>query len=286
MATGNRIPRPNPLETPELSEFDDYGTTIRDWTSPWAGGKISAASLLRLAHRFLDFGIQEAHLSFLTYPRNLLLTDPDIASTKADGEWEAARLLGTGSYGAVGLWRKFTESRVITDEMAIKHVNLKGIGNIAKSTVSTHEGLLKEAIFMSNLNRAKDSHNVNILRQYQYNKPANLARFYMICCTHGDLSDIQERYMVWDTYLPENCKSHTPQRQRSCLIKASHLRRSYHGDYQTHHVAVLTNAQSFGTFSYSLQWVCRQWNALPVTSMCTNSRPEWIGKQPIWCTST
>ena len=204
MTSGNRIPRPDPLEVPDLEE---YRNTTRDWETPWAGGRISAASLLRLAHKLLDFGPGHPHRSFLAAPRRLLLTDPDIDDNETDGQWEAVRVLGAGSFGTVGLWRKLTEAREVTDEMAIKHVDLKQINQVHKSIVPNSEGLLKEAVFMYNLNRDGKCQNINYLRQYKYNHHATLARFYMICCPYTDLSHIQERYMVWDAYLPENCES-------------------------------------------------------------------------------
>ena len=204
MASGNSIPRPDPLEIPDL---DEYRNTTKDWETPWAGGRISAASLLRLAHKVLDFGPGHPHRSFLTASRKLLLTDPDIDDNETDGQWEAVRVLGAGSFGTVGLWRKLTEAREVTDEMAIKHVDLKQINQVHKSIVPKSEELLKEAVFMCNLNRDGDSQNINHLRQYKYNRRATLARFYMICCPYTDLSHIQERYMVWDAYLLENCES-------------------------------------------------------------------------------
>ena len=204
MTSSHRIPRPDPLETPDL---DDYLNTTRDWETPWAGGRISVASLLRSAHKFLDFGPQDAHRSFLAAPKSLLLTDPDIDDSATDGEWEAVRLLGAGTFGTVGLWRKLTETRKVIDELAIKPVDVKQINEVHNSVVPSSEGLLKEAVFMYNLNRDVHSQNINHLRQYKYNRRAKLARFYMICCPYADLRDIQERYMVWDAYLPENCES-------------------------------------------------------------------------------
>ncbi|EHY54144.1 hypothetical protein ABEF92_008341 [Exophiala dermatitidis] len=128
-----------------------------------------------------------------------------------DDEWGPVRLLGSGTYGLVGLWERRDANNMMLDEVAVKQVNWTKSkrSRISDEINAGHNKprLLREAVIQRDLNQ-KDERAAPHLRRYKYISDTRTdkrgrIRMYLEFCPHGSLEHLRRLYRAWDQYFPE-----------------------------------------------------------------------------------
>ena len=145
-------------------------------------------------------------------PWTWLLRPPHINSDHGDDidhEWRPIRILGSGAFGVVSLWRKEKGSDII-DEVAIKEAARPQGDEIEEAGPAIILGLPKEAVINADLNSQSDSENIGFLRNFRFYDERSKKdidkgtyRFYFNFCPYDDLDTLARRYRMWDQWLPE-----------------------------------------------------------------------------------
>ncbi len=127
------------------------------------------------------------------------------ADPTKDAEWGPVRVLGSGSYGRVGLWQKRDENNNAVDELALKE-DVKPRTRFEPDE-QIYPRLLREAVVQSELN-GNDERAAPHLRRYKFISgdvahTSGKYRFYLEFCPHDSLDRLWRLYRAWDTHLPE-----------------------------------------------------------------------------------
>lgn len=210
MSAAPRIPIPDPLPTPNL---DDGNYVIDD-----AGWRQHAPAVAWWQENRNLRGVYEdqrprggrAYVATLDRVKLFLkgITGIREPSSQEDegADWGAARLLGEGSYGIVGLGQRRDEEGNVFHEVVIKQENRRNPANEDDTyahEVPGHRGLHTEALIQRDLNRLPNSGTINHSYDFIWNTNTNTYRMYMIYCPHQDLSMLQEKLGLCDQFIPE-----------------------------------------------------------------------------------
>lgn len=124
-----------------------------------------------------------------------------------DEEWGPVRMLGSGSYGNVGLWQKRDGANNIVDELALKEDDMDEVLQWREVEYPGFERLLKEVVIQKDLN-FKNENVAPHVRGYKFmiekaDRSMGRYRTYLEYCGHGTLARLFRAYRAWDTHLPE-----------------------------------------------------------------------------------
>ena len=106
------IPRPNNLQPPDFTR-QDYRASVKsgDLGTHWYGGRLKFAAFLKTI-------FQKAGKEDDDAPWKFLLRAPHIETNipgPEDRNWEPVRVLGSGSFGKVGLWLDYSLDKFIVE---------------------------------------------------------------------------------------------------------------------------------------------------------------------------
>ncbi|KAK6369883.1 hypothetical protein LTS17_009333 [Exophiala oligosperma] len=194
-----RIAQPaNQLETPDLNEA---GYLVPETARTRQERQLYRRDWLAARIRRGAFGKKKEDRQFML---KFLLFERDNAD---DEEWGPVRMLGSGSYGHVGLWQKRDGTNKIVDELALKEDDMDEILQWREVEYAGFERLLKEVVIQKDLN-FKDESVAPHVRGYKFmiDKPDRSVgryRTYLEYCGHGTLARLVRAYRAWDTHLPE-----------------------------------------------------------------------------------
>ena len=123
-------------------------------------------------------------------------------------------ILGSGAFGAGGLWQK-RDGSVVIDEIALKHAERPEASGdqwecVLQIDGKKCKGLIGEAAINADLNRQPNSDHISFLRKFRWHPDSKeqterigLYRFYFSFYPQNDLETLQKRYMMWNEWLPE-----------------------------------------------------------------------------------
>jgi hypothetical protein len=176
----SKHPKPN---LAQIAEYDTRDVYVR---AGWTHDEKKLAERKRKWTRNRK-GLSDVAYRFLT---SRALVD-DRQSTRRQN-WEATELLGSGSFGTVGLWQVFDERTGLpVDSVAIKETKMDRFDRDREMVKREGrlEDLPREAFFQDYMSRR--SANVPQLRKVvHYISAAEQWRLYMEYCPHGDLRDL------------------------------------------------------------------------------------------------
>lgn len=154
------------------------------------------------------------------------LRDPDLEPTSGLTGWTPEKMLGSGGFGSVALWKRRNAKGTVVDEVAIKEQPHRPSNAAYKETSQMRKnGLSEEAVFHAGLqekervysnssakmmhtpawSHIEHSSHILWLRAYKYNdsNPPAKSRMYLLYAPHRTLEDLQDVYTAFGAVLPE-----------------------------------------------------------------------------------
>ena len=193
-------PRPDVLEEPHF-QLPNLGLTTQ-WQKKIGLGDLDPRDF---STRFFRGDYKEGDLDFL-------FSTHDIS---VDGPWVPQKVIGSGSFGTAGLWKKSNLEGDTIDEIVIKELKQfdNGGGREVDYKIKREASINRDAqrqaraLLTAGGNKTDSlhlkEHSILHLRDYKYNRSCETSRFYSIYAPHRDLADLICRYRSWDIPLPE-----------------------------------------------------------------------------------
>lgn len=138
----NRGLREGEFERPNLTQSQHY--LRKDLPGKAAPSSIPGSNILKTLRA-------KSHAQFIQFIRSLPAFE-DVA--EKDEEWTVHQFVGGGGFGGVGHWLKKDKNNQVTDELAIKEMNLDQTRVVARWSDSAGDPLLAEAVIQAQLNKA------------------------------------------------------------------------------------------------------------------------------------
>ncbi len=197
------------------------------------------------------------------------------ADPTKDAEWGPVRVLGSGSYGRVGLWQKRDENNNAVDELALKE-DVKPRTRFEPDE-QIYPRLLREAVVQSELN-GNDERAAPHLRRYKFISgdvahTSGKYRFYLEFCPHDSLDRLWRLYRAGTRTSPR-CSSGTSFiAWQSPVRRSTILRRStaWHGQEQlTQKTGSMGTASTLTSSHPTFFWISLRRTLTSTTSLKAN----------------
>ena len=122
--------------------------------------------------------------------------------------WIPHEVLGQGTFGVAGVWKKHAKNGVVVDETVIKqelrYDRTREIWPTVRNETSINRDAQRNADELYDPEDAKGGrHSTLHIRQYRYNQLSETCRYYSISAPHYTVLDLISRYKVKHTYIPE-----------------------------------------------------------------------------------
>jgi serine/threonine protein kinase len=202
-------------------------------SAPWHNDVIDTDSLTvrELMYRMITrFTIQEElnvkggisnGLFFMTSDLDYYNEAAEAEAGAEEGEWTPFQLLGAGSFGRVGQWRKANGKGEVLDEIALKQshrIFYEDGGNPINVRDGYDEAIIQTALQQKERRQIAvagpkdendftsfveaDPHILNI-RRYKYSAMEKLNRLYLEVARHGTLWDLIDNYQAFNQPMPD-----------------------------------------------------------------------------------